>query len=509
MAMTAHEKLHQARSAARPEADLATKIQDAKSLLQSHFGSTDPNVARLAALCARLEQQRLQLAILGQFKRGKSTFINALLGAPVLPSAVIPLTAVAVFIAWGAEPLARVEFKAERASEELRSAEPDKLRNFLAQFVAEEQNPKNRLAVSRVELFYPAPILANGTVLIDTPGVGSTLQHNTDAAIAVLPECDAGLFILSVDPPITENELAYLQRLHGKAIRLFFVLNKLDYLDADEQKAAVEFLHKVLSERSLLSPSAPIFAVSARNGLLAKQKNDHKSLEHSGIAAVEGHLLRYLATEKSRELNAAIRRKAGDVILEAISDIRLRIRVLNMPIEDLAAKARMFEDALRAVEEQRLVTRDLLAGDRRRLLQLLETRAQELRSEASGKLAATIDASLGGNVPDSWEAAGRNAVSATIQNLFEEVQDRLVGAFAAEASKSLAAHGQRFESLIGTVRQTAAEIFNVSFAPQQENEAKNPIGLRKRSRQRSSPTPAGSSTIWFHRTSAGNGCAIA
>jgi predicted GTPase len=263
MAMTAREKLHQPCRDARPDAGLAAEIQGARSLLQSHFGSTDPYVARLAALWTRLEQQRLQLAILGQFKRGKSTFINALLGASILPSAVVPLTAVAVFIAWGAEPLVRIEFKTERGPEELHSAEPDELRNFLAQFVAEEQNPENRLAVSRVELFYPAPILANGTVLIDTPGVGSTLQHNTKAAIAVLPECDAGLFILSADPPITENELAYLQRLHGKAIRLFFVLNKLDYLDADEQKAAVAFLHKVLSERSLLPPSAPIFGVSA------------------------------------------------------------------------------------------------------------------------------------------------------------------------------------------------------------------------------------------------------
>jgi GTP-binding protein EngB required for normal cell division len=470
MAMTAYEKLHQPYSDARPEVELATEIQNAKSILQSHFGSTDPYVARLAALCMRLEQQRLQLAILGQFKRGKSTFINALLGAPVLPSAVVPLTAVAVFIAWGAKPLARVEFKTQRAPEELRSTEPEILRDFLAQFVAEEQNPRNRLAVSRVELFYPAPILANGTVLIDTPGVGSTLQHNTEAAIAVLPECDAGLFIVSADPPITETELAYLQRLHGKIGHLFFVLNKIDYLDAGEQKTAAEFLRKVLSERSLLPSSAPVFVVSARNGLAAKQQNDRNGVDRSGIAAVEGHLLRYLATEKTRELNAAIRRNAGDVILEAISDIRLRMRTLKMPLEDLAAKATEFESALRAVEEQRRVTRDLLAGDRRRLLQLLETRIQELRSNTLARLATIIDESLLNDAQNSGEAKARNALSATIQDLFGNAQDRLVRAFADEASKSLAVHRQRFEALIGTVRQTAAEIFDVSFGPQQEGE---------------------------------------
>jgi hypothetical protein len=471
MTMAAHQKLRRQHRQANPMTGLAGELQRAQSVLESYFAANDPHAARLASLRTRLGQQRLQLAILGQFKRGKSTFINALLGAPVLPAAVVPLTAVAVFIAWGAEPLARIEFKNERPPEELRSNVADTLREFLARFVAEEHNPENRLAVRRVELFYPAPILANGTVLIDTPGVGSTLQHNTEAAIAVLPECDAALFVVSADPPITEAELAYLQRLHGKAMRLFFVLNKLDYLDVAEQKTAIDFLRKVLSERALLPPSAPIFGISARNGLAAKQKNDRIGLEKSGVAAVEEHLLHYLATEKSRELDAAIRRKAGDVISDAISNARLRVRALNMPLEDLASKARAFEEALRAVEEQRLITRDLLAGDRRRLLQLLETRIQELRSEASIKLAAAIDESWSDDVPGAWEATARNAVSATIQNLFGEAQDRLVDAFAGEASRALATHSRRFETLIGTVRRSATEIFDVSFGPQREDEA--------------------------------------
>jgi GTPase SAR1 family protein len=469
--MTVHRKLQQRHEATNPAMGLVAELQRAQSLLASHPTSNDSHIQWLASLHTRLEQQRLQLAILGQFKRGKSTFINALLGAPVLPAAVVPLTAVAVFIAWGAEPLARIEFKNERPPEELRSNVVDTLREFLARFVAEVHNPENRLAVRRVELFYPAPILANGTVLIDTPGVGSTLQHNTEAAIAVLPECDAALFVVSADPPITETELAYLQRLRSKAMRLFFVINKLDYLDLAEQMTATDFLRKVLSERSLLPPSVPIFGVSARNGLVAKQKNDRIGLEKSGVAAVEEHLLRYLATEKSRELDTAIRRKAGDLISDSISNARLRVRALNMPLEDLASKARAFEDALRAVEGQRLITRDLLAGDRRRLLQLLETRVQELRSEASIKLAAAIDESWSDDAPGAWEAKARSAVSATIQNLFGEAQDRLVGAFAGEASSALATHSQRFETLIGAVRRSATEIFDVSFGPQREDEA--------------------------------------
>ena len=65
---------------------------------------------------------------------------------------------------------------------------------------------------------------------IDTPGVGSTLRHNTEAAIAVSPQCHAGFFVLSADPPVTEAELVYLERVRPHVAQLFFILNKIDYL---------------------------------------------------------------------------------------------------------------------------------------------------------------------------------------------------------------------------------------------------------------------------------------
>jgi hypothetical protein len=131
--------------------------------------------------------------LLGQFKRGKSTFINALLGAPLLPMAVVPLTAVPIFISWRSSPSVCVRFADGRPAQELSADNPDAIREFLFRFVAEEANPKNTLRVDRVEVFYPAPVLADNTVLIDTPGVGSTFRHNTEAALQVLAECDAAV----------------------------------------------------------------------------------------------------------------------------------------------------------------------------------------------------------------------------------------------------------------------------------------------------------------------------
>jgi ribosome biogenesis GTPase A len=82
-------------------------------------------LARLAELRQRLATDRFQLAVLGQFKRGKSTLLNALLGASVLPTAVVPLTAIPTFIEGGTAPCIRTVFlsgameetKAERLEE--------------------------------------------------------------------------------------------------------------------------------------------------------------------------------------------------------------------------------------------------------------------------------------------------------------------------------------------------------------------------------------------------------
>jgi len=181
----------------------ARHLHRALVALSDLVADDEPIHARVASLRQRVEHQRFQLAVLGQFKRGKSTFINALLGAPLLPVGVVPLTAVPVFISWCSSPLVRVRFLDCRPDEEFSTPDSNVICNFLFRFVSEEANPKNQLGIDRVELFHPSPLLSPGIVLIDTPGVGSTLRHNTDTALRVLSECDAAMFVISVDPPIT------------------------------------------------------------------------------------------------------------------------------------------------------------------------------------------------------------------------------------------------------------------------------------------------------------------
>jgi GTP-binding protein EngB required for normal cell division len=419
--------------------------------------------ARVETLRSRLSQDRFQLAVLGQFKRGKSTLINALLGASLLPVGVVPLTAVPIFVSWGTVARVRVTFAGGRPPEECGSEDPDAIRAFLARFVAEDANPKNEIGVERVDLLYPASLLSSGIVLIDTPGVGSTHRHNTDAALRVLPECDAALFVVSVDPPITEVELEYLKQIRPHATRLLFILNKIDYLQAPERTQMIDFLLKTLKQNELWDETTRIFALSAQEGLDAKEGNDRAGLTFSGLLAIEQHLTGELSEQKVRLLRFAIRDKTNQIISEAEAEIGLRIRALETPVDDLARRCQSFQDALASIEQQKLATHDSLQGQQQRLRALLEEQIERLRTEVRNKLEPQIS-----SLTDNESSADAGA---SLAGIFDSARRDFSRSFDEHFRAALQQHQSRFAGLIDAVRRLAGTIFEAPFPPFAEPEA--------------------------------------
>ena len=211
----------------------------------------------LAAARARVAEDRFNLVVLGEFKRGKSTLINALLSRNVLPTGVVPLTSVVTTIAAGEDDRLHVYFEDGR-EEERPLAE-------LAEYVTEARNPGNRLAVelARVELDHD--LLRVGLELVDTPGIGSIHSHNTEAARGFLPRVDAALCVLDAGQPLSEGERELLREVTERVPRLLLVINKIDHLDNADREVAVDFIRSAL--RDLLGQSElELFAVSARQG---------------------------------------------------------------------------------------------------------------------------------------------------------------------------------------------------------------------------------------------------
>jgi Dynamin family len=166
---------------------------------------------RAAQACAFVDRWRERLFVVliaGEFKRGKSTLLNALAGVDLLPTGVLPVTTVPTRVQAGPGAAARVRFR-DGACRGIRLDE-------ICDYVDESRNPGNRLGVATVEVELSLG-LPPGVVLVDVPGLGSSHRHNTEAALAALPEADAALVVASVDPPVGEAELRLLDRLRRHA----------------------------------------------------------------------------------------------------------------------------------------------------------------------------------------------------------------------------------------------------------------------------------------------------
>ncbi len=417
---------------------------------------------RLDGLRQRREQGRFHLAVLGQFKRGKSTLLNALLGAPVLPTAAIPVTAVPTFVRHGTDRQIRIHFQGQR--EPVHEVVPDAAaaRALLEQFVTETGNPHNRLGVEQVEVWWPAPVLARGVVLIDTPGVGSTFRHNTEATLNFLPQCDAALMVVSADPPITEVEVEFLKIVRSRVARMLFVLNKVDYLRPDDLEATLSFLRKVLTESVGWPEPVRIWCVSARQGLEARERGDEQGWRRSGLADLEHSLADLFASEKAAILDQAIRRKAADVLEEALMRLRLAMQALTMPLDDLERRMDQLEQAIAEAQRLRQAAADLLAGDHRRTRELLEAEAERLRVAARGHFEGVIQA-FRQRDPDCTDEEVRAAMAEAVPGFFEHHAGRWTEKISAHVTEVLRPHQRRADELIGVVRKAAARLFDIPY----------------------------------------------
>jgi GTP-binding protein EngB required for normal cell division len=442
--------------------DLPSILGRAISVVQALGDDFAGDERHLGELKNRLAQGRFHLAVLGQFKRGKSTLLNALLGEEVLPTSVIPLTAIPTFIRPGPELKARVRFQDNRDAEAFTAGNAEHLNQFIARFVTETGNPKNTVGVAQVEVFHPAGLLGKGVVLIDTPGIGSTFRHNTEATLNFLPQCDAALFLVSADPPITEVEVEFLRQVQPKVARLFFILNKVDYLGDGDRRSALEFLRKVLTEQAGVPAETPIFCVSARQGLEARRKGSDALWASSGLAQVERHLVEFLASEKAAALREAVGRKAGDTLAEGLMRLRLALRSLQMPLEELRQRMGIFETKITEAQRQRVAAGDLLAGDCRRMHDFLEEHAVELRARAQEYLSGIVHEAIARN-GHAGEEAVQEALAEAIPGYFEHQTGQTTERFRHRMAETLRPHQQRADELIESVRKAAAELFDVPY----------------------------------------------
>jgi GTP-binding protein EngB required for normal cell division len=314
----------------------------------------------------------LYVAVIGEFKRGKTTLINALLGADLLPTGVLPVTAIPALVRFGRQPQSTLRL--------LDGSEVSVDIAGLPSYLTEQENPGNRKGVREAIIDYPAALLENGLILVDTPGTGSLHLHNTQAAVDFLPRVDVALLVLSVDAPLSESEARLLESVSGTAARIAVCLNKVDRLTPNETREAVEF---VRARVALCTTSdVTVFAVSARGGDADTGLRELTTWLENDVAATQINL--------SGERGVRV---AATLLSLVDATLQLEAAAAAKPARDAAAARTAFTAAqtalASAVDEESTL---LLAACKRVTDTVIEPRAHALREALPPLLLAATDA---------------------------------------------------------------------------------------------------------------------
>lgn len=229
-----------------PQLDLLTQYA-------AQFGLASLDSALRA--CAELAREgAIDIAVLGQFKSGKSTLLNTLIGQPLFPVGVLPVTAVITRVSPGSEQPIRVTHV--DGSVELADLA------HLPEFVTETGNPDNRKQVALVDVFLPELSAWSGLRFVDTPGLGSVFAHNTEATRQWLPSASVALVAVSAERPFSEEDRRLVADAHQTASRVVVVLTKIDLLPESGLVEVTRFIERALQEQ--FSGEIPVLPFSAR-----------------------------------------------------------------------------------------------------------------------------------------------------------------------------------------------------------------------------------------------------
>ncbi len=437
-------------SIARRRAELERCVREAAAL-----PGVDAHTLRW--LHEKLSEEVFNLVVAGQFKRGKSTLINALLGEMLLPSGVVPLTSTVTVIRAGRVRRALVELKTgERRPIELAA---------LGEYVTERGNPGNAKGVERVVIDHPSALLADGVRLVDTPGIGSVYAHNTDETRKYLPQADAVLFVASVDQPVSRAELDFLAAVREYAGKIFCLLNKVDYLRPEELRESLEFSTEAI--RGALGASIPVFPTSARLALEAKLRADPGEVARSGVRELEQALQRFMAEEKTRAWLDSVARGLLRLLKQARFTLDLEAQVLTEPLERIEGNLAAFRAARSKSEQARADFQVLLQADARALVrEHIEPRLEEFKQAQQRDIGAAIERWFA----ELSELPSRGLQLALEERLIAEIRGAYDGWLAREdaeiarAFQSLCARfWSNMQRAVDELMRRSSELFSVRF----------------------------------------------
>lgn len=314
--------------------------------------------AELAELLEKEDSRLYRVAVVGEFKRGKSSLINTLLGTEILPTDILPTTAVVNRIVYDTEQSIVINYK-DGSSEETTI---EKLKDYATKL--DDEKEKLALTIRDITVKFPSVLGQNRIEIIDTPGLNDD-EVMSEKTFEVLDKIDTAIVVISATMPLSATEQRLIMDLiaQPKIYHLTFVVSFIDRLD--EEEGEVEEMIQQITGRlekntydmfksnyggnadlmkkaqDILKEPA-IFAVSSRFAMNGILKNDMKLLEKSRFPMFMKQLLaRLIGTQEldiknnserllktAKEQFPLWRKSKLDAMQSAVSDMEEQLAVI-------------------------------------------------------------------------------------------------------------------------------------------------------------------------------------
>lgn len=324
----------------------------------------------LKEVSARLQNHVFRIGIMGEFKRGKSTVINALLGQEIVPADVLPCSATLNRIVWDASPHAQINFKKgpDGQARPSKNVPVEELSSYVTKLTEESEEQASE--VEDAVVYYPCKFCQNGVEIIDTPGLND--DERMDAVSEkVIPTLDAIIMVVVPGSPFSISEANFVRNkiMTSDLSRLIFVVNKIDTIRERDRKRSVDGIREKI-EKTILEKTASMYGkdsqeyanaksklggirlypISAADALDGKLEGDEQLLNGSGMPEFEEALTKLLTQERGMLELMPVVSTIMSKIKEADATITMRRNAMSMETQKFE---KMQTEAMERIEESR------------------------------------------------------------------------------------------------------------------------------------------------------------
>ncbi len=433
-------------------ADITTALEMTGEVMDNLELDERSKQARDAA--ARLKSHVFSVGIMGEFKRGKSTVINALLGEEVAPADVVPASATLNRITYGLKPKATIVYKDGKCEE----VPVNKIADYVTKIT--EESAETAKSVEQAVVEYPCRFCKNNVEIIDTPGLNDDERMN-EITESVIPKLDAVVMVLSAGSPFSLSEAEFVRNklMTSDVTRMIVLVNRMDtiYSDKDKERILQEIKRKITAE--VLDRTAAIhgkdsklyeetknklagiqvYPLSAIQALIGRTEDKPELVEQSGILVFEERLRKLLTEERGVLEITRAANVIGTLLTEGASALEVRINTLEMDEEKFLESKKESEEEIKKLRESKVEEKNRIRQKGNEIKRQAANMVDEKYDDLSSRLNKYIDnypidinvlksdndkAEFQNNVKNDLEKEVKNALSEYAEqiNVFLEEQ---------------------------------------------------------------------------------------